>query len=122
MSISTSYTYLKARNEEEDRTLDLVPESQLNFVLDLAANNRIKFTLWGLAVSGSEAKIFDDLVKIPGYFVLNAIISRSFSNFTIFLKGENLFNKYYVTEPGYPMKARTISVGLKFNWGQREIN
>jgi len=121
MSFSVNYTYLNARNEEENRPLDLVPESQLNFVLAVTAKNMPQFTLWGLSVSGSEMKIFDDIVKIPGYFVLNAIISKSFSNFTVFLKGENLFNKYYVTEPGYPMSARTVSVGLKFNWGREKL-
>jgi len=122
LSISTNYTYLSARNEEEDRRLDLVPESQLNFVLDAATKNKLQFTLWGLAVSSSEVKIFDEIVKIPGYFVLNATLSKSFSNFTVFLKGENLFNKYYVTEPGFPMKARTVSVGLKFRSGERGAN
>ena len=121
MSFSANYTYLNARNEEEDRPLDLVPESQLNFVLDVTAKNKLQFTLWGLAVSSSEVKIFDDIVKIPGYFVLNATLSKSFSNFTIFFKGENLFNKYYVTEPGYPMKARTVSVGLKFRLARDEL-
>jgi iron complex outermembrane receptor protein len=121
MSFSANYTYLNARNEEENRPLDLVPESQLNFVLDVTAKNKLQFTLWGLAVSSSEVKIFDDIVKIPGYFVLNATLSKSFSNFNIFLKGENLFNKYYVTEPGYPMKARTVSVGLKFRLGRDEL-
>jgi outer membrane receptor protein involved in Fe transport len=117
MSFSANYTYLKARNEEEERPLDLVPESQLNFVLHATAKNKLQFTLWGLAVSSSEVKIFDDIVRIPGYFVLNAVLSKSFSNFAIFIKGENLFNKYYVTEPGYPMRARTVSVGLKFRSG-----
>jgi outer membrane receptor protein involved in Fe transport len=94
----------------------------LNFILDVTAKNKLQFTLWGLVVSSSEVKVFDEIVKIPGYFVLNATLSKSFSNFTIFLKGENLFNKYYVTEPGYPMKARTISIGLKFRSGERGTN
>ena len=119
MSFSANYTYLSARNEEEDRRLDLAPESQLNFVLDVAAKNKLQFTLWGLAVSSSEVKIFDEIVKIPDYFVLNATFSKSFANFTVFLKGENLFNKHYVTEPGFPMKGRTVSVGLKFRSGKR---
>jgi iron complex outermembrane receptor protein len=122
LSISANYTYLGARNEEEDRRLDLVPESQLNFVLDVTANNKFQFTMWGLAASSSEMKVFDELVKIPGYFVLNATLSKSFSNFTVFLKGENLFNKYYVTEPGYPMRGRTVSVGLKFRPEEKGTN
>ncbi len=121
-SISANYTYLNAENEEENRPLDLVPDSQLNFVLDVTTKKNLQFTVWGLAVSGSEVKIFDEIVKIPGYFVLNATVSKTFSNFTIFLKGENLFNKSYVTEPGYPMRARTVSVGLKFRSEQKRIN
>ena len=91
----------------------------MNVVLDFKDKNRLHFTLWGLAVSSSELKIFDDRVKIPGYFVVNAILSKSFPKFSFFLKGENLLNRSYVTEPGYPMKARTLAVGLKFNLGQR---
>ncbi|MGB2763449.1 MAG: TonB-dependent receptor, partial [Candidatus Aminicenantaceae bacterium] len=118
MNFSANYTYLNGKNEEENRPLDLIPESQLNFILDIGNKNKLQFTLWGLAVTSSEVKIFNDIVKIPAYFVFNVVLSKSFSNFTIFLKGENLLNKYYITEPGYPMKARTIAVGLKFNLNQ----
>jgi iron complex outermembrane receptor protein len=114
LNVSLNYTYLDGKNEEEDRSLDLVPESQLNFALDVWDKNSLKFTLWGLFVSSSEMKIGSDIVKIPDYFVLNASLSKSFSSFTVFLKGENLLNKYYITEPGYPMKARTVAVGLKY--------
>jgi len=120
LNLSVNYTYLDGKNEEENRPLDLLPESQLNFVLEVMDKNKVQFNLWGLAVSSSEVRIFDDIVKIPDYFVLNAILSKSFSNFTIFLKVENLFDKSYVTEPGYPMKARTVSFGLKFNLGRME--
>jgi iron complex outermembrane receptor protein len=122
LNISANYTYLGAKNEEENRPLDLVPESQLNFILDVTAKNKLQFTLWGLVVSSSEVKVFDEIVKVPGYFVLNATLSKSFSSFTVFLKGENLFNKSYVTEPGFPMRARTMSIGLKFKSGERRTN
>lgn len=79
----------------------------------------IQFTLWGLGVSISEVRIFDEKVRIPAYFVLNAVFSKRFSNFTLFLKGENLLNVSYVTEPGYPMKARTIALGARFNYRRR---
>jgi outer membrane receptor protein involved in Fe transport len=39
------------------------------------------------------------------------------SSFEIFLKGENLFNRYYVTEPGCPMKGRTVTAGFKCHLG-----
>jgi outer membrane receptor protein involved in Fe transport len=118
MDVSLNYTYLDGKNEDENSPLELLPESQMNLVLDFKDKNKFHFTLWGLAVSSSELKIFDDRVKIPGYFVLNAILSKSFPKFSFFLKGENLLNRSYVTEPGFPMKARTLAVGLKFNLRQ----
>jgi len=49
---------------------------------------------------------------------LNAVLSKHFSSFTLFLKGENLFNVSYVTELGYPMKGRTVALGVKFSSGR----
>jgi iron complex outermembrane receptor protein len=115
LNFSVNSTFLEGKNEDEDRPLDLLPKSQLNFVVDVFDRKRVKFTLWGLAVSGCEVRIFGDRVKVPGYFVLNASLSRSFANFAAFLRVENLLNRYYTPEPGFPMKARTIVLGLKFN-------
>jgi len=116
LNFSLNYTYLDGKNEDENRPLDLVPESQLNFVLAIMGKNKLQFTLWGLAVSSSEVKIFNEVVVVPDYFVLNATLSKDFSNFTLFLKGENVLNSSYFTEPGYPMKARTIGLGLKYSF------
>lgn len=118
MNLSINYTYLKGENKQENRPLDLLPLSQLNFSMDLLVANSLRLSLWGLGVSSSELKISTDIVKIPGYYVLNGILSKSFSNFSIFLKAENLFNKYYITEPGFPMRARTVTIGLKFAAGR----
>jgi iron complex outermembrane receptor protein len=115
LNLSLNYTYLDGVNEDENRPLDLLPESQLNFILDVFSKNRFQFTLWGLGVSSSEVRIFDETVRVPNYFVLNAVLSKDFSNFNLFLKAENLFNISYVTEPGYPMKGRTVAMGVKFS-------
>ncbi len=117
LDLSVSYTFLDGENEEERRPLDLVPESQLNFVLSLNGKKGIQFTIWGLGVSSYEVRIVDETVRVPAYFILNAALSKKFSLLTVFLKAENLFNTFYVTEPGYPMKGRTIAAGLKLNFG-----
>ena len=123
LNFSLNYTYLDGVNEDENRPLDLLPESQLNFILDVFSKNRLQFTLWGLGVSSSEVEIFDDIVRVPRYFVLNAVISKDFSNFNLFLKAENLFNISYLTEPGYPMKGRTFAFGFKYRFGMnRNLN
>jgi len=113
--LSVNYTFLVGENEDENRRLDLLPESQLNFVVNVLDTKRTRFTLSGLYASSAEVKIFEEIVKFPGYFVLNAVLSIRLSNYTVFLKGENLFDKYYVTEPGYPMKARTLALGFAIN-------
>jgi hypothetical protein len=46
--------------------------------------------------------------------VLNAVFSVQIANFDVFLKAENLLENAYVTEPGYPMKARAIALGFRF--------
>jgi iron complex outermembrane receptor protein len=113
MDLSVNYTYLDGVNEDEDRPLDLVPKSQLNFVMNVDGPRNTKFTLSGLYVSSAEVQIFEDIVTIPGYFVLNAVFSVRISNVDIFLKAENLLDNEYVTEPGYPMKARTLALGFR---------
>jgi len=82
----------------------------------------LKFSVWGLAVSQSEIKIKDDIVFNPGYFVLNAVIYKRVKKFEIFLKGENLLNSFYTTEPGYPMKSRTIAFGFRAELSGTEKN
>ena len=114
--LSVNYTYLDGVNEDEDRPLDLVPQSQLNFVMNVFRLKNTKFSLSGLYVSGSEVQIFDDIVRIPGYFVLNAVFSVRIAKVGVFLKAENLLDNYYVTEPGYPMKARTIALGFRVSY------
>jgi iron complex outermembrane receptor protein len=116
LNLSINYTYLDGVNKDEDRPLDLVPKSQLNFVMNVFFEKNMKFTLSGLYVSSSEVKIFDDIVSIPGYFVLNAVFLVKISNVDIFLKAENLLDNDYVTEPGYPMKARALALGFKYNF------
>ncbi|MFQ5721588.1 MAG: TonB-dependent receptor domain-containing protein, partial [Candidatus Aminicenantales bacterium] len=114
IKLAANYTFFKGENKEEKRSLDLLPQSQFNFTLETTLTHSLRLNLWGIVISNSEVNIYNKQVKIPGYFILNSILTKSLNNFNIFLKAENLFNKYYVTEPGYPMKARTITLGIKF--------
>lgn len=118
LNLSLNTTFLHGKNKEENRPLDLVPKSQWNLALDLLISKTLRLSFWGLGVSRSEVSAGVESFRIPGYFVLNSILSKSFNNFTLFLKAENLFNKTYITEPGFPMKARTLTIGLKFTTGE----
>ena len=113
--VAVNYTFLDGVNEDEDRPLDLVPKSQLNFVLNVRGPGTSKFSFSGIYASTAEIQIFDDIVKVPGYFVLGAVFSMKISDVDIFLKGENLLDNDYATEPGYPMKARAVAIGFRYN-------
>lgn len=114
LNLSFSYTYLDGKNKVEDQPLDLFPKSQLNFFSRLRIAKKLRLSLWGLAISSSVMSAGEHSFKIPGYFLLNAALSKRFSRFVAFFKVENLLNRYYITEPGFPMKARTLSIGAKF--------
>ncbi|MCJ7680677.1 MAG: TonB-dependent receptor, partial [Candidatus Aminicenantes bacterium] len=114
LALNVNYTFLHGRNRDEDIPLDLLPASQLNFTVDIFPVRRWTISIWGLAVSRSETSVFEKRVEAPGYAVVHARVSVQLGGFTIFLKGENLLDAVYVTEPGYPMKSRTIALGFRF--------
>lgn len=117
---SLNYTYLKGEDLEDNRPLDLLPESQFNFIVDFFVPLDIKLSLWGLAVSSSEIKVKDDIVENPSYFVFNAAVYKKVKSFYLFVKGENLLNSYYTTEPGYPMRSRTIAFGFRADFSDAD--
>ncbi len=118
--VSLNYTYLKGEDLDVSRPLDLLPKSQFNFMVDFAVPLDLKLSVWGLVVSQSELMLKDNLIFNPGYFVLNAVIYKRVKGFEVFLKGENLLNSYYTTEPGYPMKSRTIAFGFRADFSETE--
>ncbi|MCG2815857.1 MAG: TonB-dependent receptor [Candidatus Aminicenantes bacterium] len=114
LALNVNYTFLHGRNRDEDIPLDLLPASQLNFTVDIFPMRRWTISIWGLAASRSETYIFDERVEAPGYAVVHARVSVRLGKVTVFLKGENLLDAVYVTEPGYPMKSRTVALGFRF--------
>ncbi|MFW6160274.1 MAG: TonB-dependent receptor domain-containing protein [Acidobacteriota bacterium] len=109
---SFNYTYLDAENKETGKPLDYCPKSQFNFFLNTDELKGFSFSAWGIAVSESQVLYNNGQLKIPGYFLLNASIKKRFSRVAVYLKAENILNIDYFTEPGFPMKVRTLSFGI----------
>lgn len=118
-NVNVNYTYLDARDKDTDSPLDYTPKSQFNMLLNVGPVQGFTLSFWGLAVSSSEAKLGSsppfDVIEVPGYVLLNARLEKRLSMVTLYVKAENLLDKQYFTEPGYPMKARTFSVGFNVN-------
>ncbi len=113
-SFAASYTYLDTRNEESGDRLDLIPTSQLNASLRFHRSDLFSLTFWGVYASDSIYHSNTGIVTVDPYTIVNAALERGFGKFSIYLKVENLSNNEYWTEPGWPMKARTITLGTCF--------
>lgn len=113
-SLSASYTYLDTENRETGERLDLIPASQLNATVRFHRPDLFSLTLWGIYASDSTYHSNAGVVDVDSYAVLNAVLERAFGRFSLYLKLENLLNNEYWTEPGWPMKARTITAGARF--------
>jgi iron complex outermembrane receptor protein len=114
VSVSASYTFLDTRNQENGDRLDLIPASQLNASLRFYRADLFSFTLWGIYASDSIYHSAGGIVTVAPYAIVNATLERELGKFSIYLKVENLLNNEYWTEPGWPMKARTITFGARF--------
>lgn len=119
--ISLNYTYLNTENKDNGEPLDYTPKSQFNFFINSEEIKGFTFSTWGIAVSQSQALFSDDQLNIPGYFLLNATLKKRFSGIVLYLKAENLLNIDYFTEPGFPMKARTLSLGMNIKIGENGL-
>jgi outer membrane cobalamin receptor len=113
-SVSAGYTYLHTRNEESDERLDLIPASQLNASLRFYRAELFSLTLWGIYASDAIYHSNNGVVVVDPYAVVNAALEHGFGKFSVYLKAENLLDKEYWSEPGWPMKARTLTLGARF--------
>ncbi|MCR4409486.1 MAG: TonB-dependent receptor [Candidatus Saccharicenans sp.] len=116
-NIQLQYTYLKARNLTENRKLDLIPTSQVSLLLNYFRAENIALAVWLIGASKAEIVISNEMVNVPAYVTANLSFEKFFRSGSIFLKVENLFNRAYFTEPGYPVSSRRIEIGFGFHTG-----
>lgn len=114
------YTLLDTKNKDQNRRLDLVPQSQLSLVAGLGRADDYRFSVWGLAASSSKILISGTNVTAPGYVAANASFEKYFAAFSVYVKVDNLFDKAYVTEPGYPMASRRFEAGFRVRLEPKE--
>jgi outer membrane receptor protein involved in Fe transport len=114
VSFSAGYTYLDTENKETGERLDLIPASQLNAEVRFFRPGLFSLTLWGVYASDAIYHSGTGVVTVDPYAVVNAVIERAFGSFSLFVKLENVLNHGYWTEPGWPMKGRTLTVGARF--------
>jgi len=59
----------------------------------------------------------DEAVKTDDYFIMNARISRSFKDvYSVYAEVNNLFDKDYEEEIGFPSRGRNFRVGVSLDF------
>lgn len=120
--LNLNYTYLNASDKDTGEPLDYTPRSQLNGLIQMGEIKGFSFSLWGMAVSNSTARLGKnppfEMIEIPGYVTLNAALTKRIGVISLYIKGENLLNESYFAEPGYPMKSRTFMLGFRLHTGK----
>jgi hypothetical protein len=70
-----------------------------------------------LGLYGSESHWYDsgteEVLGIPSYFSLDAVAAYDLRFCEVFVKGTNLFDAAFFTEPGFPWRGRYIEVGAR---------
>lgn len=114
VALTAGFTYLDTENQETGDRLDLIPAAQLNASVRFSRADLFSLTVWGIYASDSIYHSNNGIVEVDPYAVVNAVLERAFGPVSIYLKVENLLDNEYWTEPGWPMKARTITAGARF--------
>ncbi|MFA5403478.1 MAG: TonB-dependent receptor [Ignavibacteria bacterium] len=116
-----NYTYLNSKNKSDLTTdkLEYRPEHIFNLTLSKSYEFGL---LWQFETSftGKRYGIDSDSQlwrNLPDYTVLNIRISQNiFNKFTAFARVNNLLDKYYETEYGFPQAGRNFVIGVETNF------
>jgi outer membrane receptor protein involved in Fe transport len=121
LSLSSSYTYLKAENRSEGsegQKLPYRPEHRVLLGVDYTAPTNSDFRISGTYVS--ERSYLDDddnLAELPDYLLIDLQLHQHLSDYITFnLSLYNLSDEYYESEYGIPMPGRNLAVGIEMSY------
>ena len=114
-----NYTYLSARNITDDEALPNRPEHTFNFLLNKNYESGFEWNTEASFISSQYSFDSDsrELKTLPNYLLLNARIAQKiFSNYTLYVRVNNITDKYYETEYGFPQPGREYFIGIVAEW------
>lgn len=121
-----AYTYLDAREPEEDGRAELeirrprhIASANLNY---LFLNERGRFNL-NVDYNGEQEDIafipptYDERVTLDAFTLVNALLSfKVIDNLELYVRGENLTDEEYEEVYGFRGQSRAGYLGLRFDW------
>lgn len=109
-----NYTFLDPWNVSDDRPLPAISKHNLNFEGRVYPLPSLRLSLYGLLASSSYWLTSDDeLVEIPSYFNLDAVVAYTLRQFEIFARLTNIFDSHIYTELGFPWRGRYFELGFR---------
>lgn len=111
--LTFNYTHLSAKDDAGDNLLRR-PKRELNLALDYYGIQNFHFNVNAEYVGNRK----DASNKQTGkYTVWNSVVNYDLNkNLDLYLKVNNVFDKYYQTSYGYATAPRNAYVGLKYNF------
>ncbi len=120
LNIYAAWSYIQRKNiSNPDILFTDVPDNKLFASVDYTIAKKLVFNLSG--EYDSERNNASDGTRVsPGYFVMNGQISYHFAKFiTAELGVNNIFDKNYTIQEGYPEAGRNFYIALYFNLQKR---
>jgi iron complex outermembrane receptor protein len=115
LDATLNYTYLDHRNDIDDRPLDALSPQCLNFDLTVRPLLGFRISVYGLY--GSKSSWWDSranqVLDIPAYFNLDAVLAYDWKMIQLFVKATNLLDDYIYAEPIFPWRGRFFEFGAK---------
>jgi iron complex outermembrane receptor protein len=112
---TVNYTFLDHWNEGDDQPLTVLSKHTLNFETRINPLPDARISLFGLWASGSYwlDAASEELLDIPAYFNLDAVLAYTWGRYEVFAKISNIFDRYIYTELGFPWRGRYLEMGFK---------
>lgn len=119
--LQSNFTFLRAVNLSKDRInthLEYRPSARFNFFCEYKINKKMGVTLESSYTEGQFYQNPDSGIweSLNDFGLLNARFSyQMFEQFNVYLRANNLSDRFYFSEFGIPMAGRELIVGFRLN-------
>lgn len=118
------YHYLYAKNVSQGRSSDNLEyrpayitgfNTSYRMGEDFFAYFELKYVSWQ-KYRDANIKTYDAWDTLPGYAVVNLKLEKKIHDLSVWFRVENLLDKNYETERGFPEEGRTFFLGLRYDF------
>jgi iron complex outermembrane receptor protein len=115
VALTFNFTFLDHWNQSDDQPLTVLSKHNLNFDGQVFLLPQLRLGLMGLWGSSSYWLDFNtnELLDIPSYFNLDAVLAYRWNRLELFLKVTNIFDNFIYTELGFPWRGRFFELGIR---------